>query len=274
MAVPILIADRVKETTLDTGTGALGLWGAVAGYRSFGDAFTEGVDTVYYCIEDGTNWEVGWGSLAAGYPRNTLYRNLLASSTGSLINWGSGSKNVFSTIPASGLVGKQMLWVPAGAMLSRITNGPAQNVIEMATNKNMVQTLDFDATTAEYAQFELSMPTRWNLGTITFEPVWSHPSTTTNFGVVFGLQAVAISNDDTLDVAFGTAQTSTDTGGTTNDLYIGPESSAITVSGTPATGDTVKFQIYRDPSAGSDTMAVDARLHGIRLYYTTTGLVD
>lgn len=266
------IADRVKETSTSTGTGTINLGGAATGYRAFSSAFVT-TDVVYYCIEDGTNWEVGYGTLTTGTPW-TLSRNLLASSSGSLISFAAGSKNVFCTAPASALWGKQMLWVPAGAMMSRITNGPAQNVIEMATNKNMVQTADFDATTAEYAQFELAMPARWNLGTVTFEPVWSHPSTTTNFGVVFGLQAVAISNDDALDVAFGTAQTSTDTGGTTNDLYIGPESAAITVGGTPAAGDTVKFQIYRDPSNASDTMAVDARLHGIRLYYTSGSAAD
>ena len=164
--------------------------------------------------------------------------------------------------------GKQSIWVPASAMVPRTTNGAASGTLEMATNKNMVKTLDFDTATQEFAQFDVRMPKSWNESTVTFIPVWSHPSTTTNFGVVWGLDAVAISDDDTLDVAFGTAQTSTDTGGTTNDSYQGPESSAITVSGTPAAGDLVQYRIHRDPANGSDTMAVDARLHGILLLYT------
>jgi hypothetical protein len=41
----------------------------------------------------------------------------------------------------------------------------------------------------EYAQFSIAMPKSWNEGTLTFAPVWSHPATTTNFGVVFDLQA-------------------------------------------------------------------------------------
>lgn len=170
--------------------------------------------------------------------------------------------------------GKHTIWIPAAAMTSRTTNGAAAGTVEMTTNKNMVKTLDFDATTQEFAQFEVAMPKSWNESTVTFQPVWSHPSTTTNFGVVWALQAVATSDDDALDVAFGTEQTSTDTGGTTNDRYIGPESSAITIGGSPAEGDVVQFQIKRNPSDGSDTMAVDARLHGIKLYITLNDSTD
>lgn len=170
--------------------------------------------------------------------------------------------------------GKQSVWVPAGSMIARTTSGAAPGTAEMTTNKNMIKTLDFDASTQEFAQFDIRMPKSWNEGTVTFIPVWSHASTTTNFGVVWGMDAIAISNDDTLDVAFGTEQTSTDTGGTTNDLYEGPESSAITVGGTPTAGDYVQFRIHRNPSDGSDTMAIDARLHGVVLLYTTDALND
>lgn len=172
------------------------------------------------------------------------------------------------------VVGKKTIWIPAGAMVSRTTNGPSRGTAEMATNKNMVSTLDYDATTQEFAQFDIRMPSSWNEGTVTFVPVWSHAATTVNFGVVWGLDAVAVSDDDAMDVAFGTAQTSTDTGGTTNDSYQGPESSAITIAGTPAAGDLVMFRIHRDPANGSDTMAIDARLHGIVLFYTTDAGVD
>ena len=180
---------------------------------------------------------------------------------------------MLATLTARGQ-GKETIWVPAAAMTARTTNGAASGTAEMSTNKNMVRTLDFDATTQEFAQFEIAMPKSWNNGTVTFQPVWSHASTTTNFGVVWALQAVATSDDDALDVAFGTEQTSTDTGGTTNDRYIGPESSAITIAGTPATGDVVQFQIKRNPSDGSDTMAIDARLHGVKVYYTTSAATD
>ena len=179
-----------------------------------------------------------------------------------------------ATYVESTIVGKQAIWIPATAMTARTTNGAASGTAEMTTNKNMFSTLDYDTTTQEFAQFAWRMPSSWNESTVTFRPVWSHASTTTNFGVVWQLAGVACSDDDAGDAAFGTAQTSTDTGGTTNDIYIGPESSAITIAGTPAAGDLAFFQVARVPANGSDTMAIDARLHGIVLYITTDDTVD
>lgn len=204
------------------------------------------------------------------------------SGTASLATLTSTARNLLDDADAATMLatltargqGKETIWIPASAMIARTTNGAASGTAETTTNKNMVKTLDFDASTQEFAQFEIAMPKSWNNGTVTFQPVWSHASTTTNFGVVWALQAVATSDDDALDVAFGTEQASTDTGGTTNDRYIGPESSAITIAGTPATGDVVQFQIKRNPSDGSDTLAVDARLHGIKLYITTNAATD
>lgn len=170
--------------------------------------------------------------------------------------------------------GKQTIWIPAAAMVARTTNGAAAGLAEMTTNKNMFRTLDFDTTTQEFAQFEVFFPKSWNLSTVTFRALWSHASTTTNFGVVWGLAGVARSDDDAGDVAFGTAQTSTDTGGTTNDIYVSPESSAITIAGTPAVGDSVLFQINRTVADGSDTMAIDARLHGVQVFFTTNAATD
>jgi hypothetical protein len=170
--------------------------------------------------------------------------------------------------------GKQTIWVPAGSMTARTTNGPAAGTLETTTNKVMIKTLDFDAAAAEHAQFSVQMPKGWNEGTVSALFVWSHAATTTNFGVVWGIQGVAVSDDDALDVAFGTAQTVADTGGTTNDLYRSSETSAVTIAGTPAENDVVIFQVYRDATNGSDTLAIDARLHGVALFYTTNANTD
>jgi len=172
-------------------------------------------------------------------------------------------------------VGKETVWIPAAAMVPRTTNGCASLAsLEMTTNKNMFRTLDFDTTTQEFAQFSIRMPKSWNEGTITAAFTWSHASTTTNFGVVWALEAVAISDDDAGDVAYGTAQQVADTGGTTNDIYITAATSAITIAGSPAAEDWVNFQVKRVPSDGSDTMAIDARLHGVTLYITTDAAND
>ena len=169
-------------------------------------------------------------------------------------------------------VGKQTVWVPAAAMTSRTTNGAATGTTESTTNRIMNKVLDFDTTTQEFAQFNIAFPKGWNEGTVTFIPYWTAASGTG--GVVWALEGVAVSDDDVIDAAFGTAQTSTDTLIATTDVHVGPESSAITIAGTPAVGDICYFQIKRNPADGSDTLNADARLIGIRLIYTIDSNID
>lgn len=168
------------------------------------------------------------------------------------------------------LFGKQAIWCPAGFIEPSDTGGCA-SVAKTATSSNHpnIKSCDFDATTQEYAQFGWRMPESWNESTVTFAAVWAHPATTTNFGVVWDLQGLACGDDNTIDAAYGTAVTSTDTGGTTSNLYISPESSAITIAGTPQPGDMVFYRLSRVTGNGSDTMAVDAKLLGIVLFITT-----
>ncbi len=186
---------------------------------------------------------------------------------------GAGAIATFQDAPSP--IGRHAVYIAAGSMSPSVTGGCAALAgIASASNQPDIRTLDFDATTQEYAQFSIVMPKSWDEGTLTFIAHWSHAATTTNFGVVWDLQAVAVSNDDTIAVAYGTAQTSADTGGTTNDLYSSPESSAITVSGSPAAEDMVFFRLSRVTGNGSDTMAIDARLHGITVYMTTSAATD
>lgn len=171
--------------------------------------------------------------------------------------------------------GKHTIWVPAAAMTSRTTNGAASGTVETATNKVMLSTLDFDAATIEYAQFSIQMPISWDESTVTAQMVWKHAATTTNFGVSWGIQGIALSNDDAADASYGTAIYSNDTGGTTNDIYVSPETAAVTVGGTPAAGDWVSFQVLRKADDGTnDTMAIDAGLLGVSVFYTVNAGVD
>ncbi len=168
------------------------------------------------------------------------------------------------------VAGKHMVPLMAGAIRKSASGGCSDlNSIASSGAHPDITTVDFDPTTQEYAQFSFPLPKSWNGGTFTFIPVWSHPATATNFGVVWDLQLVVVRNDDSIDTSFGTAIKSTDTGGTTNDVYYGPESTAITVAGTAADNCLLCGRISRVTSDGSDTMAVDARLHGIQLFMTT-----
>ena len=94
-----VIADRVRETTTTTGTGSFSLDGAVTGFESFASGVGAS-NTTYYSVNDGTNWEVGLGTLdGAG---TTLARTtvLASSNSDSEVNFGAGTKNIFVTYPA------------------------------------------------------------------------------------------------------------------------------------------------------------------------------
>jgi hypothetical protein len=97
----LVIADRVRETTTTTGTGAVTLAGAVTGCQAFSSAIGDG-NTTYYTIADqgGPNWEVGLGTYTSA--GNTLARTTVYSSSnsGSLVSFTAGAKDVFVTLPS------------------------------------------------------------------------------------------------------------------------------------------------------------------------------
>lgn len=168
--------------------------------------------------------------------------------------------------------GRRSAWVPATAMRGRGTNGAATGTVETSANKVMRLTLDFDTATQEYAQFSVAMPKSWDRGTVSFVAYWTAASG--SGGVAWSLQAVAVSDDDPTDAAFGTAQTVTDTFITAGDLHVTAESSAITVAGSPAVGDLIWFQVSRQVANAADTLAVDACLIGIKLIYNLASKDD
>ena len=95
----MIYADRVKDTTTTTGTGNITLSGtAPTGYQSFNTAFGTNIYFTY-AIVGGTEWEVGLGYLSAS---TTLVRSQVFASTNSnnAVNFSSGTKDVFNTIPA------------------------------------------------------------------------------------------------------------------------------------------------------------------------------
>lgn len=263
--------DRCWFTSGVSGTSDFTDGTAESTYRNLAGASAVNGSIYAYVAVNGTEWEIGTGAYSSG--GNSLARTtVIASSTGSKVSFTSAPK-VFLTLLAGGIaefarIGTQMLYIDADAMIPRLTNGPSRGLLEMSTNKNMVSTLDFDQSTQEFADFWQFMQKSFNAGTVAFIALWSHPSTTTNFGVAWQLQAVGIGDSDPLDVAFGTAVVVTDTGGTTNDLFVTASSGAITISSVGNSKQT-QFRVARAPANGSDNMAVDARLHGIVLIYNT-----
>jgi len=92
------VADRIQETTATTGTGAVTLAGAVAGYRTFAAGFGSSPTSVTYLLVSGNDWEVGEGVFNG---TTGLTRDLIRSSSnsGNAITL-SGTSNVYCTATA------------------------------------------------------------------------------------------------------------------------------------------------------------------------------
>ena len=117
-----ILADRVRETASAPGTSTVTLLGAVTGYQTF-SAGIGANNTTYYVIADqsGNNWEVGLGTIGAG--GTTLARTtvLASSNSGSLVNFSSGTQDVFCDYAA----GKAVYLNSSGnvSALGTITSG-------------------------------------------------------------------------------------------------------------------------------------------------------
>lgn len=96
------LVDRVRETAISPGTGTAVLAGAALGYQTF-SAGVGANNTTYYVIADqsGANWEVGYGTVGA--LGTTLARTTVLSSSnaGALVNFSSGTQDVWVDYPAT-----------------------------------------------------------------------------------------------------------------------------------------------------------------------------
>ena len=219
---------------------------------------TQGTGDLILNTNNGTN--SGTITIADGVDGNI---NIAPNGSGEVQAGGSVVKNA----------GTETIFIPAQAMFGPTTNGAEAAAVETTATRPELKVLDFDASTAEYAQFSIAMPKSWNLGTVTFQAFWS-PSNTDTGNALIGLQGVGVANDDTSDIAFGTAIDVTDAGGgAVEDVLVSPVSAAVTV--TSAAADTYTyFQVARNATSGSDSFTGDVRLLGIKLFYTTDAAND
>jgi len=170
------------------------------------------------------------------------------------------------------IAGKESIWIPAVAMYPNTTSGAESGQVELS-NGPEIKTLNFDKDADENAQFAVAFPKSWNEGTVTFQAFFTADSTNTGT-VSWDLSGVAIADNDSCNTAFGTAvaPTAKAHSGTANDLDVTAESGAVTIAGSPSTDEQVFFQVTRDVS--DDTLTADAKLLGIKLFFTTDAAND
>ena len=150
----LVINDRVKETTTTTGTGAVSLAGAVSGFETFAAGIGNS-NTVYYCIahQDQAEFEVGLGTLDGDSSDLTRTTVISSSNSDSAVNFSSGTKDVFCTLPASKLIFEDgSNNVAFGGAVTGVTNLTASGELDAATldisgDADIDGTLEADAIT-------------------------------------------------------------------------------------------------------------------------------
>jgi hypothetical protein len=90
-------ADRVLETSTTSGTGTLTLAGAKSGFVTFTSSFAIG-EPFWYCVEDGSDFEIGVGQLATSTTMTRL-SVIRSSNANALVSFSSNAKDVFCTLP-------------------------------------------------------------------------------------------------------------------------------------------------------------------------------
>ena len=197
--------------------------------------------------------------------------------SGTLLNQNSGGiLYEDATFDVSDIRGRQTIWMPVVGMRGSSTNGAADitSVETTALSPDMF-VMDFDSSTKEHAQFSIGMPKQWDGAAMTAKFYYTH-ATAVSTNMIWGIQGVAISDDDSIDVAYGGAAIVTDTLlNTAEDLQVTAETGPFRLAGSPATGDLCFFQVFRDAANALDTTnSTDGRLIGVRLYYHTNALND
>ena len=191
-------------------------------------------------------------------------------------NDSAANKATIATIIGSAAViqGTHTIWVPAGAMRPTVSAGCAAITdVETTADRPDMQVLDFDGSSEEHAQFQVAFPKSWNAGTVTYRVFWTSTATDTD-AVIWTLEGVSVANDATIDVAYGTGVAVTDNNiSAAEDCLVSATSSAVTIAS--AADDALTFfRIWRDADAGGDTMAEDARLIGVQIFYTVDAKDD
>lgn len=202
---------------------------------------------------------------------NTETANIMVRNTNlSLI----GEKGTGSGITT---FGKKSEYIPAAAMQPSVTNGcSALAAVEGTAGNPNVHVRDFDPTTAEAAQFQFVFPNRWDKSTITFQVYYTHAGgqTVGLDGVAWGLSAVSIVDDAAWNVAFGTQVVVTLDRANSGDVHVTAESAVVTVGGTLNDAQLTFFELERVVANAADDLNIDARLLGVRIFWTEDAAVE
>lgn len=200
---------------------------------------------------------------AARWPRiSTFIRTLMDDAS---------SSAALSTLGALGQ-GKHTIQLHAAAWKPKASGGAA------LTTYQDIAVLSFADGSATRARAVIAMPKSWDEGTISFKAfgVVDTGGSAGHVGV-WKMAAKAFSHDDaawtTTDLSTG-AQAANMSWTANDDLLISAESAALTIDGTPAEGDLVVLEFWRDPADGSDNSSATFLIATVHVYLTLNAATD
>jgi hypothetical protein len=239
--------------------------------------FIDYSNTTYPYIQFDTNDRIAYNT-SSGALTFTINSNdyLIANSTSLEVNNQLVVNNdlKINNVPVTG---KQAVWIPASDM---IPINSSYTPLEVSTQ--VLPAIEFDASTVQWAEFEWVTPISYKAGNSSFswKAFWSHPAAT-SYGVVWQMQVEKrILNSSTMGQTMSESSvpvnTITDSGGTTNDLFITTEGTITSnaTQGNLLENEYQRFRVGRRANNASDTLNTVARLHGIILYIDTDDLTD
>ena len=96
----LVLKDRVKESSVSTGTGAFVLDGAVGPFQTF-STIGNGNQTYYAIVgQTTTEWEVGIGTYTTSTDSISRDVILASSNSNTIVTFSAGTKDVFITYPS------------------------------------------------------------------------------------------------------------------------------------------------------------------------------
>jgi len=249
--------------------------------------FIIAIDTEVMLVTNvsGTTWTVtrGYESSTAATHLNgaTVYHNISAGEVDALVD-GPASATDGNLAVFNGTTGKLIkdgganlatrnvtIAIPAMAMVSPTTGGALLVNYETGTYAADYFMWEFVDAAARYIDFFFPLPINYDGGTVTAKFYWTANSTSTN-PVEWRIKGVAMADDGTMVVDWGTAQVISDAGkAAAYDLSVTAATPALTIAGTPTGGKLVHFRVDRNYASANDTLAATAYLLAVQL---TVGL--
>jgi hypothetical protein len=228
----------------------------------------------YGKINNSNGVNVDQSLLKNGYLQLTQIATPSAPASGKTIYYAKSDGKLYKIVNGGGETevgasgGYKTFYMPCSQITPRSDSGATPGTYETPTYKVHFETLDFDPYVIQYAQFNLIMPEDWDLGTVKVKFQWMADTGTGN--VIWAIQSQALTDSDPVDATWGTAVTVTDALTTLLDIQLTSATGAMTIAATPALGDDICFQIYRNTTDGSDTFTGNARLIGVFVQYNAT----